>query len=625
LLSAARSRRGLAAAIAASLALLAAALASGGSAAGAVVAGERPTPGGWYEAGPSGRFLLGGAWLFRRDDGTPLQRSGASAGWKAITVPNAWNAGAATAAGYAPAIGWYRKDFVLPSSSPADGWVVRFESVSNGATIWLNGRHLATHSGAFLPFEVALPADALARSGVNRLVVRVSDAHTLTDLPPLTRSGPGGVVGGWWNYGGILREVYLRRVGGVDFSSVAVLPELRCGGCGARVRYRVVLRNSGPRARRVALSTSFGGIAASLGSHSIAAGGSATFAATLSVAHPRLWSPDSPHLYEVTLRASGGETYQLQSGIRSVTVSGGHLYLNFRPVHLRGVGLVEDSPSAGSALSRAQQLAAMTAAKQLGATIVRSQYPLSQYEEQLADRLGLLLWSEIPVYQVHDGELAAITPKALALLRANILDNGNHPSIAIWSIANELDPQVDDAQAAYIAKAVALAHALDPTRPVGLAFQGEPPIACQPGYAPLQVLGVNDYFGWYPGPQGDIADPSLLGSYLAQQRACYPGKALMVTEFGAEANRSGPIDERGTFEFQSQWVAEQLAAFGATPWLSGAVYWALSDFLVRPGWTGGNPYPAPPLFTKGLISFAGTPKPAYAIVQQFYRSLVQVG
>jgi beta-glucuronidase len=256
---------------------------------------------------------------------------------------------------------------------------------------------------------------------------------------------------------------------------------------------------------------------------------------------------------------------------------------------------------------------------------VRSQYPLSQYEEQLADRLGLLLWSEIPVYQVHDGELAAITPKALALLRANILDNGNHPSIAIWSIANELDPQVDDAQAAYIAKAVALAHALDPTRPVGLAFQGEPPIACQPGYAPLQVLGVNDYFGWYPGPQGDIADPSLLGSYLAQQRACYPGKALMVTEFGAEANRSGPIDERGTFEFQSQWVAEQLAAFGATPWLSGAVYWALSDFLVRPGWTGGNPYPAPPLFTKGLISFAGTPKPAYAIVQQFYRSLVQVG
>jgi beta-glucuronidase len=386
-----------------------------------------------------------------------------------------------------------------------------------------------------------------------------------------------------------------------------------------------VLSNSGAQVAHVALSTRFGTIAASLGAHVIPGRSSYTFTRSLTVAHPTLWSPASPHLYEVTLSASTGATYQLQSGIRSVTVSGGHLYLNFHPVHLRGVGLVEDSPTAGSALSQAQQLAAMTAAKNLGATIVRSQYPLSQYEEQLADRLGLMLWSEIPVYQVHDSEVRAITPEALALLRENILDNGDHPSIVIWSIANELDPLVDPDQASYIAKAVKLAHALDPTRPVALAFQGEPPIGCQAGYGPLQVLGINDYFGWYPGPEGDIADPSLLGSYLAQQRACYPDKALMVTEFGAEANRSGPIDERGTYEFQSQWVAQQLAAFGAAPFLSGAVYWALSDFLVRPGWTGGNPYPTPPLFTKGLISFDGTPKPAYAIAQQSYTATDQLG
>ncbi|HEX4033624.1 MAG TPA: glycoside hydrolase family 2 TIM barrel-domain containing protein [Solirubrobacteraceae bacterium] len=624
MLSAARSRRGIAVAITVAAGLFALAAPAGGRpAAGA--AGEQPTPGAWYEDGPSGRYLLGGAWLFRRDNGAPLQVDTSTAGWHATTVPNAWNAGVQTAAGYAPAITWYRKDFVLPSSSAADEWAVRFESVSNSATIWLNGHLIGAHTGAFLPFEVALPAADTSRSGVNRLVVRVSDAHSLTDLPPLTRNGPGGVVGGWWNYGGLLREVYLRRVGAVDFSSVSVLPELSCATCSARVRYSVVLRNTGPKPRHVALSTNFGGTAASLGAHSIAAGSSATFTGTLSVAHPQLWSPASPHLYEVTLTASGGARYQLQSGIRSVSVSGGHLYLNFHAVHLRGVGLIEDSPTAGSALSQAQQLAAMTAAKNLGATIVRSQYPLSQYEEQLADRLGLMLWSEIPVYQVHDSELRAITPTALALLRENILDNGDHPSIVIWSIANELDPQVDLDQARYIAKAVALAHALDPTRPVGLAFQGEPPIGCQSGYGPLQVLGINDYFGWYPGPEGDIADPSLLGSYLAAQRACYPGKALMVTEFGAEADRSGPIDERGTYEFQSQWVAQQLAAFGAAPWLSGAVYWALSDFLVRPGWTGGNPYPMPPLFTKGLISFAGTPKPAYAIVQQSYQGTDQLG
>ena len=86
-----------------------------------------------------------------------------------------------TAAGYAPAIGWYRKDFVLPSSSAADAWAVRFESVSNVATIWLNGHLIATHDGAFLPFEVALPAADLSRSG--SIACRPRQRRTLAHRP----------------------------------------------------------------------------------------------------------------------------------------------------------------------------------------------------------------------------------------------------------------------------------------------------------------------------------------------------------------------------------------------------------------------------------------------------------
>jgi beta-glucuronidase len=257
--------------------------------------------------------------------------------------------------------------------------------------------------------------------------------------------------------------------------------------------------------------------------------------------------------------------------------------------------------------------------------MIRSQYPLSAYEEQLADELGIMLWSEIPVYQVRDSELSAVTPGALALLRENIVQNGNHPSVVVWSIGNELQPFVSPAQSAYIAAAVRAAHQLDPTRPVGLAFQGYPAIGCQSAYSPLQVLGINDYFGWYAGPAGQIADISVLSDYLAQERACYPKQAALVTEYGAEANRSGPVDERGTFEFQSQYVGAQLAAFAAIPWLSGAIYWALQDFLVRPGWTGGNPYPSPPIFHKGLLDLSGTAKPAWAVAQQAYQSTTQVG
>jgi beta-glucuronidase len=607
--------------------------------AASVGAGEAPAPGAVYKAGPSGRYLLGGTWLFRLDNALGerqrFQDSRSSSGWTAVAVPNAWNAGQQSAAGYAPTVGWYRKDFVLPSSSPRYTWIVRFESINNRVTIWLNGHRIAVHTGAFLAFEVVLPETDLDRASVNRLVLRVSDAHRQTDLPPVSRLGPKGIVGGWWNYGGLLREVYLRRVETIDFDSVQVLPKLACATCDARVSYSVVVHNYAPSAQRVAVSTRYGAVTARLGQHTIAAGASATFVGELSVVRPLLWLPSAPHLYHVSLEARAGPVgatslvarahYVLESGIREVSVIDGHLYLNYQPLHVRGVGLIEDSPTAGAALSPAQQLALITRAKALGATMIRSQYPLSAYEEQLADELGIMLWSEIPVYQVNDTKLSAVTPDALAMLRENILENGNHPAIVVWSIANELQPVVTPAQSAYIAAAVSAAHGLDPTRPVGLAYQGYPSIACQAGYAPLQVLGINDYFGWYPGPSGQIADISVLADYLAQEHACYGKQAILVSEFGAEANRSGPVDERGTYEFQSQFLSTQLSEFAATPWLSGAIYWALQDFLVRPGWSGGNPYPTPPVFHKGLVDLSGAAKPAWTVAQQAYQSTSQVG
>ena len=168
---------------------------SGGGVAALAAAGEQPTPGAVYESGPSGRYLLGGTWLFRPDGGVGLSEhfedQTSSGGWSAVTVPNAWNAGQQTAASYAPAVGWYRKDFLLPSSSPRRTWIVRFESINNSVTIWLNGHQIGTHTGAFLAFEVALPPADLQRRAVNRLVLRVSDAHSLTDLPPLTEERTG--------------------------------------------------------------------------------------------------------------------------------------------------------------------------------------------------------------------------------------------------------------------------------------------------------------------------------------------------------------------------------------------------------------------------------------------------
>jgi beta-glucuronidase len=289
---------------------------------------------------------------------------------------------------------------------------------------------------------------------------------------------------------------------------------------------------------------------------------------------------------------------------------------------------VEDSSQLGAALNDSIDRRMIAEAKGLGATAIRSQYPLDEHLEELADENGLLLWSEIPLDKIPPRILAlsSVRERAVERLRENILANSSHPSIVVWSIANELWPKPDAAQGAYIARAVAAAHALDPTRPVGLAVAAYPSVGCQARYyAPLDVVGLNDYFGWYPGPVGDLRDRNGLSGYLDAMRACYRRKALVVTEFGAEANRPGRIGEHGTYAFQQDFVRFHLSVFATKPWLAGAIYWALQEFRVRPGWNGGNPRPTPPIHAKGLISFSGALKPAYYDVRDIYRATTQLG
>ena len=174
--------------------------------------------------------------------------------------------------------------------------------------------------------------------------------------------------------------------------------------------------------------------------------------------------------------------------------------------------------------------------------------------------MGIMIWSEIPAYQVPDAELRAITPS-----RGRRTPR-EHPRERQPPLDHRL---VDRQRARPHGRPVADAlHRRRPSRPrirstrrdrSASPTRADRRSPCQEGYDALDVLGINDYFGWYPGPYGEIADPSLLSDFLAQERACYPKQALLVTEYGAEANRDGPIDERGTYEYQSQFITDQLA------------------------------------------------------------------
>jgi beta-glucuronidase len=302
------------------------------------------------------------------------------------------------------------------------------------------------------------------------------------------------------------------------------------------------------------------------------------------------------------------------------------LLLNGRTLNVRGVGLQEDSRSLGFAITnqiRDQQIAWT---RELGATLLRAHYPLHPYTLEQADRLGLLVWSEIPVWQVDTEELARreVRDAAVNVLRRHVEDARNHPSVLLWSIGNELSARPGPVQASYIRGAAGAAKELDPTRPVALAVAASPTVGCQAEYGPLDVIGLNDYFGWYPGTNGVIADRELLSEYLDSVRACYPEKALVMSEFGAEANRSGPLEERGTYEFQNDFIAYHLGVYATKPWLSGAIWWALQEFRVRPGWDGGNPRPIPPIHQKGVVGFDGARKPGFAELQRLFRGASQI-
>jgi len=213
-----------------------------------------------------------------------------------------------------------------------------------------------------------------------------------------------------------------------------------------------------------------------------------------------------------------------------------------------------------------------------------------------------------------------------------VRNNINNPSILVWALANEpaeAGPNLGTyapSLVRYIREASHAVRELDDTRLVGLDRQsrvGEPYTTDAHQY--LDVLGVNEYFGWYRSVAENLPEvPSTttadLSGYLDALHAATPDLPLVITEFGAEATRSGPETEKGTFEFQRKWVMDHLAIHASKPFVNGSIYWALRDFRVHQTWQGGAPdeYAIPPWHNKSLIEENNRRKPAFLDVARVF-------
>jgi beta-glucuronidase len=458
-------------------------------------------------------------------------------------------------------------------------------------------------------------------------VVRVDSRRSEAAIPPLGVRDGGKYVGGWWNYAGILREVYLRRVDTFDLVDVYARPRLDCPTCDARIYVRALAANMERVPARAELSATVGGKRINFRPQTIRARGSHLFRGSAAIASPRLWSPEDPHLYTVELAVSlDGQVvqrYTQRTGIRSIARdSEGRMILNGRRFTLRGASLHEEDPARGAALRPDDIRANFDLLRDLGANMTRSHYPMHPLALELADRYGIVVWSEVPVYQMRDAlfRSTAVRRRALQQVRDMVNRDRSHPSVIVWSLGNENTSKPGRGFTRYVTSAASLARRLDPTRLVGLAFPGYPTVGRQSLYTKLDALGVNDYFGWYAGPLDSIADRAGLAPYLQRLHDDYPEQALFVTEFGAEANRPGPATEKGTFEFQRDFLGFHLDVIGKMDFLNGALVWILRDFRVKPGYDGGNPVPRPPYNTKGLVDETGARKPSFDAVRQLFRN-----
>lgn len=595
--------------------------------------------------GQDGRALLGGRWYFRPDDlnvgiddGFMHERS--LARWLPVTVPRDFNATEKVT--NRSSVGWYRRDIRLRKADPQTRWIVRFEGAGHFSTVYVNGRVVAKHAGGYLPFEADLGS---LRRGRNRLVVRVSSMRARTDLShwrPASFNGFGN--GGWWNFGGIHREVTIRRVRGIDIERVQALPRLACARCRARVEVRATVRNLTRGKVRTRLTLRVGGRRIGLTPRYLAGASRREIVIRFTIARPRLWGIRRGSLYPLSLeaqipappvtrqeprRAARPRTavYRTSFGVRDLRkLRDGRVLLNGRPLRLRGVSVHEDDPLLGAGWKAPQRAEFLRRVDQLGANVVRAHYPLHPAVLEALDRRGVMVWDEAPVYQVQNDrwELPGVRRNAVALNAEVVRRDRGHPSVLAYSMANELPDPVTPAQAAFVRAAAAKIRTLDPTRLVAIDRVARVGAASDsdPVWRAVDALGVNEYFGWYRGAFGPLPETvsADLGPYLDTLHGQQPHAALFVTEFGAEANRDGPESEKGTYAFQARFLREHLAIDASRNFLNGAMIWALRDFRVIPGWAGGNPRPDPPYNHKGLLDVNGNPKPAFREVQKIYRS-----
>ncbi len=527
---------------------------------------------------------LSGFWDFRFDP----EHQGDAKGWhtgfergRPIAVPASWNDQFEEGRDYlGPA--WYQTRFDLPWGWDAAAQCVnvRFNSVNYMAEVWLNGVRLGAHEGGHLPFE--FDVTPYLRPEDNLLVARVEGELAPNRVPPgVTHDDPAEFLPDgverypftffdFFPFCGIQRPVLLYTTPPQGIVDITVTTDIsgRDGQVNAQVQ-------PGARDGMTARFT-FRGHGAHIVSETSAR------EVMLTVPDAALWAAGEPNLYDLIVELiRGGEVcdrYALPVGIRTIRVEGDELLLNGQPIYLQGFSRHEDFPITGRGLAPAVIVKDYALLDWMGANSFRtSHYPYSEQQMDMADRLGLLVIDETPAAGLffEDEGRARRLELCRQYTRGLVARDKNHPSVILWSIANEPRSKHPGAKE-FLRDLYDLTRSLDPTRPVTL-------VSCtglgEQAFEFLDVMCLTRYYGWYHQPGQLDAACARLSEELEAMHAQFH-KPLILAEFGVDTlpGCHALPPEMFSEEFQVEMLTRYIKVLRSKPFVVGEHIWNMCDF-----------------------------------------------
>ena len=510
-----------------------------------------------------------------------------------MEIPSDWNTRDERLFFYEGTV-WFYKKFQVQDSKFKEGKrraLLYFGAVNYDAHVYVNGHHVGHHVGGFTPFNFDV-TDQL-KDGENFVIVKVDNKRHAEDVPTQ--------IFDWWNYGGITRDVLLVDVPETYVENYSLqLLSLE----GRRLGFTVKL-NKAEAGRRVTLSIPELKIKKEL---TTTADGTA---AVFMKAKPVLWSPATPKLYKVDITMDG-ETISDEIGFRKIETRGKQILLNGEPIYLKGISIHEEKPYGGGRANSTEDAHTLLSwAKELGCNFVRlAHYPHNEYAVREAERMGILVWSEIPVYWTIAWKNFDTYKNAEAQLHDMIARDHNRANVIIWSIANETPHSAERDQ--FLGRLATYARTQDTTRLISMAME----VTGASNYHNrlqdnmnkyVDVVSFNQYIGWYR----DVNDAPKMTWEIPYN------KPVIISEFGggAKAGYHGAQNQRWTEEFQENLYRQNCAMLDKIDGLAGTTPWILKDFRSpRRVLTGIQDY----YNRKGLFSDDGQKKKAFYVLKEWY-------